>query len=940
MALGLMPDFLLTEFANNGKPLAGGTIYFYESGTLVPKSVYSTAVGDIALGTSVTLSASGTAVIFLGTGAYRIWIKDANGVQIAPWVDGIIGAPTSGADGTNATFAVCLTYGDLRALTSAPDTVYVCGDTIEGDGGAGQFQKIPGSTLTDDGGIVLVSATNTVYKRVFDAEIDPEWYGLKYKTNSDQTTAINSVLNGSARWNFPVHVTQWVYINQNITVPVDAALRCGIGAFFVASGAITITFPAGTTFDAVGVAFGTNVQPIFGVGVCDAVRLSWMGDNTADVRWSKLRASISTLYQVLIDVDTTISSDPDLPVSAETDFVGGAKLTLNGATDINIPGLVYSGAGQIISYTSISYIQVVNLGAVTRPEWFGFVTGDGPTLDNTVSWKAAISSRSVQLLPNKVYFVKDTGTAYVLSNDVTITGGYRTYLQIEQTITATGVYVYSVILTGSGQLNSSGPSTYSSVQATDNLTLTSITPALVVGSTLNKIDNVGDVSGSTLSAFSGTLSGFVSGSSAIVLAGTISVPSSITVAESIISNPLTSPMFSLGTGVSISIDNSSVETAGLLCYSTDTTASIILNNCINSSSFSAALSNGYAKVYLNNSGGVGNATAYSINGSTQDASIYPVISVGAYTASNATTYWKTPFSITSDGTSITLGSASTFDTTPWGTNTLRWIGNYSDEAHAFLYPENAQLQSLFHLGGKITVTVEYPTGVAPAAGSQLTVALVIGLMNTRYTGTDDFLPWLHNPPNNVSMGRVTMGSSIPFSLPAITGAKAKLVCNVWGGQLDFHTPPDGGPYYVVKDEWGDAAFQIVHNDRIINVPRLIIYDAGGATIPSGTKFTVVVNPALPTTQQYAAFWPQTGWGLTTGYLGYYLSSQRKYSDLYSNLTFPYQFRSCDADGIQLAYVRNPGQSYTIPGGGTYTTVAVPLPKTFWWDAKTLKDSDT
>ena len=90
MPLGLMPDYLYTQLNASGQPLSGGTVYFYESGTFVPQTVYADAFGNTALGTSVTLSASGTAVIFLGTGTYRIWIKDQFGVQIAPWVDGIV----------------------------------------------------------------------------------------------------------------------------------------------------------------------------------------------------------------------------------------------------------------------------------------------------------------------------------------------------------------------------------------------------------------------------------------------------------------------------------------------------------------------------------------------------------------------------------------------------------------------------------------------------------------------------------------------------------------------------------------------------------------------------------------------------------------------------------------------------------------------------------
>jgi len=153
MNLSLMPDYIYQQFAANGKMLSGGTIYFYQSGTFTPQSVFADAAGTTPLGTSVTLSASGTAVIFLGPGAYRIWIKDANGVQVAPWVDGILGSAGSGLIGSNATFGVYRLYADVRALTVGPDFVYVSGGTAEGDGGAPAWVRADGRRRRDpDGG--------------------------------------------------------------------------------------------------------------------------------------------------------------------------------------------------------------------------------------------------------------------------------------------------------------------------------------------------------------------------------------------------------------------------------------------------------------------------------------------------------------------------------------------------------------------------------------------------------------------------------------------------------------------------------------------------------------------------------------------------------------------------------------------------------------------
>jgi len=64
-------------------PYAGGTLYFYEAGTSTPKAVYSTSTGNVALGTTVVLDASGYApAIYLAPGGYKVILKDVDDVAI------------------------------------------------------------------------------------------------------------------------------------------------------------------------------------------------------------------------------------------------------------------------------------------------------------------------------------------------------------------------------------------------------------------------------------------------------------------------------------------------------------------------------------------------------------------------------------------------------------------------------------------------------------------------------------------------------------------------------------------------------------------------------------------------------------------------------------------------------------------------------------------
>lgn len=81
-----MTQFIMTspvfrEFDDDGSPLAGGKAYFYEAGTNNLKDVYTTSAGSTAHTSPVTLDSRGEAVIY-GSGAYKVTIKDADGVVI------------------------------------------------------------------------------------------------------------------------------------------------------------------------------------------------------------------------------------------------------------------------------------------------------------------------------------------------------------------------------------------------------------------------------------------------------------------------------------------------------------------------------------------------------------------------------------------------------------------------------------------------------------------------------------------------------------------------------------------------------------------------------------------------------------------------------------------------------------------------------------------
>ncbi len=81
MQTSLMPDPKKQFFDDNGDPLAGGKVYFYETGTTTLKTVYADSAGATALPNPVILDSYGRAIIFLN-GYYKVKLTDSSDVTI------------------------------------------------------------------------------------------------------------------------------------------------------------------------------------------------------------------------------------------------------------------------------------------------------------------------------------------------------------------------------------------------------------------------------------------------------------------------------------------------------------------------------------------------------------------------------------------------------------------------------------------------------------------------------------------------------------------------------------------------------------------------------------------------------------------------------------------------------------------------------------------
>ena len=933
--MSLLPAYILRELNNDGKLLSGGKIYFYISGTNVPKNTYTDATLTIPHTNPVVLDAGGAADIWLGSGPYRVLVTDMNGVQVRSPIDGIQGTAGGTTAESNLSVAFVKTYDEVRAMVSTPDVVYVSGRTLEGDGGQGLFQLLPLSSLLDDDGIILTSSGGAnVYKRVFDAAIDPQWYGVKYGVSIDQYIYLNQALQGSVQFNFPVLLTSNTYLNQNLVVPSGATLNCLKDGYLHSGSSITITFNAGSRFSAISTAFGTGVRPIFAAGVVDYIRLSWMGENDT-TKWTKILASSVAEYTINADITTTLTSDLTIPSNFSLDFSGASKVIFNAFANLTVPKLAYNDKSQIFQFNSINYVGTVALGAdKSYIEWFGGLSG-GDANTNAIAFKAIAMNGYWDLLVNSNYTITNT-TGYTSNHELRINGNGSQFT-LNQHVNLGGAGIGGLWMTDvKYNYSATGSITCVSFVAKDSYVYGDINcnTNLIYDSQVTNLDNISLAINSKFFNYTGHISGNVSGCE-IYAYGMLPVDNQITIQNSKIQKTdLTEsqklPLFD--TTHNIEMLQCTIDTNGILVYSVDAGLTITLTGCYSPNNFANALSNGYAKIVLNGCGVVNNSTAYSIDGITNENLINIKVAVQPTTITGSITNWKGVGSISTDGTSITTGVGVTLSNDPWNASTIRYMGAVDNT--------DTLMQTMFRYGGSIKTTVEYPLGQSPDPATKLMVAFVVPPI-----GSDPGTSTAGYTYNNMP---VTMGVNIGCALPIVNGAKEIINTNAWGGQLDMLCYT-GGVYPFntpVGDIWGDwtqnlsAAGSFDTLLLIKRVPRIVIYNAGTGTIPAGTKFTIVCTPSLPNRDQYKRFWPAKSfvqYVTSTFYYdlgGYYGVNVR--TSMYASASQCYQldayymFRDCDINGLQTAVCRTPV--------GTPTKLAMDLPVASWWNGNTLNGS--
>lgn len=913
----LLPSVFPKWFTPAGDSvLSGGTLEFYSVGTTTPKSVYADYQQNAPIGNVVTLDGAGDATIFLGAGGYKVILKDSLGAQI-DLVDGIFGSGGVGTIPSTANFVFLLNYDELRALSTAVDVAYVAGRTEEGDGGEGWFQRRPGVTAHDDDGVFLASVGGSVeYRRIFDADIDPRWYGVEYGSTDDQKTRVDAMVQGSIETGIPVLVAQRIFLAQNTTILNSAVIHCTEAGHFHATGAVTLTFQAGSRFNGSGVCFSGTLQPSFAVGTIDALRLSWMGGTDSE-KWTRALASTAAKFPFLMDVSTSVTSDISVPANLALEPSRGAVLTFAGFANLTISALNFTAPLQFLAFGAESYVGAVSIGSpVVYMEWFGGSASNlGPA--NAIPFKACCSAKRIDLQARSLDYVVTSANTFTISDFVTWNGN-GSKITLNQAITVIGIYLNNILVYGSGSI------THSSCIATDS----SVIPPLLNGPTVAIKSNLNDVAwlakaeGSRINRV-GKINGNIDTTevtltTSVLVSGELWFSGGKVIKTEGVADK--SPAFIFADDVSkSSFRNSRFDINSTLFYSANPALEVEIQACENDDwNEGKAIHNGIAIVHLSGCGVKNNPSATSIDGidiltdSMTHIQANPVPTV----LSAATTQWRAPVSLTSDGEYITLGASLALASDMYAISTIRFIS----------------ITTIWRYGGVIDVTIEYPNGAPPDPSVEIGIAYVqppmanVAAVGVNALGDGGYFcaePW-------------TLGEAVPARLPAIsTGAKLKATVPVWGGQIDIRAIPETHPTYTVSDIWGDVATSVPDNTNTL-IPqfgRLVIYSkSGGAALPSGTKIKAVCRYDLPNEHQYNRFFPDhKPWQhiashyykadaftwqavrIRTSLTGSYLGQ--------TQLAVPFLFRGGDYNGVQGSLSRREADDFTpVQWNGSTLTV--------------------
>jgi hypothetical protein len=212
---------------SNGDPLAGGTLEFYESGSSTPKTAYGDSSESTSF-TTKTLDSRGEAVVYFGSGNYKLVVKDSGGSTIKT-LDPVIGAVTSSSSSSEwSESGMTPTYVSATSFTVSGDqtSILAVGIRIKATVTAGTVY----GEITDSEYTSLTTVTVRLDSGSLDSGLSDLQIGINTPTNpsisikdvyalSDGLGRRNAVINGA------MEVAQRSATNLSITAAFGAVDR-------------------------------------------------------------------------------------------------------------------------------------------------------------------------------------------------------------------------------------------------------------------------------------------------------------------------------------------------------------------------------------------------------------------------------------------------------------------------------------------------------------------------------------------------------------------------------------------------------------------------------------------------------------------------------------------------------------------------------------------
>ena len=328
----------------------------------------------------------------------------------------------------------------------------------------------------------------------------------------------------------------------------------------------------------------------------------------------------------------------------------------------------------------------------------------------------------------------------------------------------------------------------------------------VAQSDLYDISFIGRTTDTSISDFTGTLNGSVNRCN-ITFVQSVKVDSDITVSDSLFTNKSGKKLDVFGlasTVASLVLNNCNIKSTGsMLVYSENTALKIVIEGGVIDGGNATALTNGYAKTYLNNvfdenGDKVQNISAYSLDGDVLESDLVTHMTAESLTTDITHWYHTQKANLAIEAGAIKVNTATVLSSDIDSTSTLRYRWG------------NTSLRFLKNFGGRIKTTVTFPAGADKdlQAKTKIKARLYIPVYTAQTYDYDTLRNTAIQNTAFIAGNTVSMGSSVD-------AAKLVNYTNVWSGRQDMIPALyNAGNWYdsysknSVKDSYGDVSFQM------------------------------------------------------------------------------------------------------------------------------------